>query len=231
MPDLYAGEPVVVTARVSGLQGDVSIKGCIGRQPWRAVLSLSGSAHGSGVAKLWARDKIDNLMNELFDGGNLEKTREQVITLALTHSLVTEFTSLVAVDSTPARPGEERLTSQNVPVNLPKGWDHEKVFGVPGQAMRTRNTAAQALPQPAPQTSGSIAYAFQPPASSAAGAAYSPALQQLHVALGGGGSTGAGVETRAHSGLWIHGSQIKATQPATDMSVDDEIACGGPLKG
>ena len=39
------------------------------------------------------------------------------------------YTSLVAVDVTPARPANATLSSHVVPVNLPAGWEYAKVFG------------------------------------------------------------------------------------------------------
>ena len=38
-------------------------------------------------------------------------------------------TSLVAVDKTPSRPDGEPLKLTELPLNLPAGWDFEKVFG------------------------------------------------------------------------------------------------------
>jgi Ca-activated chloride channel homolog len=43
--------------------------------------------------------------------------------------LVTRLTSLVAVDQTPSRPADEPLKLSELPLNLPAGWDFEKVFG------------------------------------------------------------------------------------------------------
>ena len=45
------------------------------------------------------------------------------------HHLVSQYTSLVAVDITPVRPKEEGLDSHEIPTHLPAGWDHNKVFG------------------------------------------------------------------------------------------------------
>ena len=39
------------------------------------------------------------------------------------------MTSLVAVDQTPSRPDGEPLKLVDLPINLPAGWDFEKVFG------------------------------------------------------------------------------------------------------
>jgi Ca-activated chloride channel family protein len=55
--------------------------------------------------------------------------RPQVFSLGLVHHLVTKYTSLVAVDTTPSRPDGEPLNSHKLPHNLPHDWDYGKVFG------------------------------------------------------------------------------------------------------
>jgi Ca-activated chloride channel family protein len=51
------------------------------------------------------------------------------VDIALKHHLVSRYTSLVAIDVTPARPDGEPLDSQALPVNLPQDWNQEAVFG------------------------------------------------------------------------------------------------------
>ena len=58
------------------------------------------------------------------------KMRATVVETALAYQLVTEFTSLVAVDdSEVARPPEEALQTREIDRNLPAGMSFEKVFG------------------------------------------------------------------------------------------------------
>ena len=62
------------------------------------------------------------------------------------HHLVSRYTSLVAVDVTPSRPGREGLTTRPVPTNLPAGWDFGSVFGpLPRGGTRARLHLAAAL--------------------------------------------------------------------------------------
>jgi Ca-activated chloride channel homolog len=58
-----------------------------------------------------------------------EEADKAVLALALEHQLVTRLTSLVAVDKTPSRPDGETLKLAELPLNLPNGWEFEKVFG------------------------------------------------------------------------------------------------------
>ncbi|MGO7508323.1 hypothetical protein ACC686_36680, partial [Rhizobium johnstonii] len=45
------------------------------------------------------------------------------------HRLVSRVTSLVAVDVNPLSPADQPLGSAKLPLNLPDGWDLDKVFG------------------------------------------------------------------------------------------------------
>ncbi|AVA22270.1 MULTISPECIES: marine proteobacterial sortase target protein [unclassified Rhizobium] len=131
MPDLYTGEPVVLTAELSDAQpnGKLQISGKTGAQPWRVEMDIANAAEGKGISQLWARRKIDDIearAYEIQDQGALDK---QVEAVALAHHLVSRVTSLVAVDVTPSRPTDQPLGSAKLPLNLPAGWDFDKVFG------------------------------------------------------------------------------------------------------
>jgi Ca-activated chloride channel family protein len=153
--DLYAGEPVVFTARLAKAEGSAILSGRLADRLWRVELPLGGAAAGPGVAKLWARDRIDDLMesaNRAPDGGgdggggDGGDVRSRVVALGLAHHLVTKYTSLVAVDTTPSRPAGESLETREVPLNLPHAWDYEKVFGPGAPAPLQRDASlAQSL--------------------------------------------------------------------------------------
>jgi Ca-activated chloride channel family protein len=54
--------------------------------------------------------------------------------VALRHHVVGRYTSLVAVDVTPARPGDKSLAQAALKTNLPQGEDYTAIFGLPGTA-------------------------------------------------------------------------------------------------
>ena len=58
-----------------------------------------------------------------------DEADRRILALALDHHLVSRLTSLVAVDATPSRPQGARLTRADLPLNLPAGWEFDKVFG------------------------------------------------------------------------------------------------------
>jgi Ca-activated chloride channel family protein len=130
LPDLYRGEPLMLAAKLDKPDGTVELKGRIGDRPWLVTLPVANAAEGKGLSKLWARRKIaDAEVARTLNQATQEETDKRVLALALDHHLVSRLTSLVAVDVTPSRPAGERLTRASVPLNLPAGWDFDKVFG------------------------------------------------------------------------------------------------------
>ncbi|MEE9551983.1 MAG: hypothetical protein V3V89_02955, partial [Gammaproteobacteria bacterium] len=147
IPDLYLGEPLLISARATSFPEDFQINGMIAGAPWNATLKLTGGQDNSGIAVLWARKKIAGLMNQHHRNDQIKDTRRKIIETALKHHLVSKYTSLVAVDITPARVQEEILKSHALPVNLPAGWEYEKVFGQrPIPAMTTGALPTTATP-------------------------------------------------------------------------------------
>jgi Ca-activated chloride channel family protein len=130
VPDLYAGEPVLVTTKLRRFVGEVRLTGRRGGRPFEVALPLTPGAGESGIHKLWARRKIAHWMAQGTAGLPAERVREEVLSVALEHELVSKFTSLVAVDVTPRRPLHERLASGAVPNHGPAGFDPNLVPGV-----------------------------------------------------------------------------------------------------
>jgi Ca-activated chloride channel homolog len=129
LPDLYAGEPVVITAALERLEGEVWLVGERDGRRWEARIPLARNSAGEGVGTLWAREKVSALMASLRDGAAETEVRARVIELATAHRLVTRYTSFVAVDRTPVRPADEPMKTAAVPTLLPQGWEYDKVFG------------------------------------------------------------------------------------------------------
>lgn len=104
LPDLYRGEPLLVVAKLAKVGGDVGVQGWLADSDWSRALSLDTRAQASGIARLWARQKIDALEDSLTRGADETAVRAQILDVALAHHLVSRFTSLIAVDKTPTRP-------------------------------------------------------------------------------------------------------------------------------
>jgi Ca-activated chloride channel family protein len=101
VPDLYRGEPLAVAMRVHDAGAKVTLRGRIGSEPWTKELTLPAPGDSEGIAKLWGREKIESLMDHLTDGSDPKGIEAAVIAVALQNHLVSQYTSLVAIDQTP----------------------------------------------------------------------------------------------------------------------------------
>ena len=132
VPDLYMGEPILITASARAFKGTVIVSGKRGSQPWSAALAPTSDQ--TGVGALWAKAKISSLMDEITRGGDAASVRPHVVKVALEHHLVSAYTSLVAVDVTPTGPAHARTAL--VKASLPNGW------GAHGGTIPQTDTAA-----------------------------------------------------------------------------------------
>ncbi len=129
IPDLYLDEPLLISLEAASLPETLHISGLVSNSKWDSSMKLQGGKEQTGISVLWARKKIAALMDQLNSRTEQNEVRQMIIDTALAHHLVSKFTSLVAIDVTPARVREEIFKSQSMPVNLPAGWEFEKVFG------------------------------------------------------------------------------------------------------
>jgi Ca-activated chloride channel family protein len=136
IPDLFTGNPLVLSGRyTAAATGSIVIHGKrAGENFTREIpVHLNATTNDSGILPaFWARRKIDDLMSQDWSGlqnGNVKpQVQKEITQLGLTYRLMTQFTSLVAV--------EEQVVTTNgkpqrveVPVEMPKGMSYEGVFG------------------------------------------------------------------------------------------------------
>lgn len=122
LPDLYAGEPLQVMAALPGFDGNVGsgklrVSAMGSGTRWNESLALHSKSYAKpmGVARLWARAKLDHLQDELRRGAKPEAIRQQSLDLALQHGIVGRYTSLVAVERQALRPDAEALAATAIP--------------------------------------------------------------------------------------------------------------------
>ncbi|MCX7552811.1 VIT domain-containing protein [Marinicella sp. S1101] len=120
--DLYMGQPLIITSKtpvnkslgapsfvVSGLSSGDSLK-----STWSEQITLNDDDRTTGISRLWARNKVEEMTDDLMLGGDYESLKDAIIDLALKHHLITEFTAMVAVDRNPdaSRMAEARAAQQ-----------------------------------------------------------------------------------------------------------------------
>lgn len=121
VPDMYAGEPVVMQVKLPDTNGTISLTGSDYGRAWTRNLNLQSGAQQSGISQLWARAKIEELTAQRDRGGEFERLKSEITALALHHHLLSEYTSLVAVDPTVVREDGTPLNSEIIPQTLPHG--------------------------------------------------------------------------------------------------------------
>ena len=129
LPDLYDGEPIMALIKADQRIAGLHLTGMQAGQFRQIAIDTTHFAERPGIAALWARKKIRNEMESLHLGADKEQVRKAVLATALEHHLVSDCTSLVAVEQQVARPAEKDLASAHLKTNLPQGWQYDKVFG------------------------------------------------------------------------------------------------------
>lgn len=139
IPDLFAAKPVVVKGRYKqGGAGTITLRGKTGEGPFERSIEVrlpDDQAPNDVLAPLWARAKVDHLMDQ--DLGNMQINRpdpavkEEILGLGLRYQIMTQFTSFVAVEHKRVTK-DGKLETVAVPVDMPEGVSHEGVFGRTG---------------------------------------------------------------------------------------------------
>ncbi len=129
IPDLYKGEVLSVVASFGTAlpPGDITVSGRVNGRAWKQQLQLGdellsdNTGVHSGVASVWARRKIAGLLDQKIAGRDEAAVRAEVLPLALTHRLLSPYTSFVAVEEIVSRPVGESIGASPVPNTRPRG--------------------------------------------------------------------------------------------------------------
>lgn len=132
--DLYEGEPIVLAIKAASLPDQATLRGKTGNTPWTLPISFHRAATQDGLSINWARQKISALMDETYKGNPDDAVRKAVLDVALSHHLVSRYTSLVAVDVTPARPTDIPAAAQDRAMNPARTQDQALLTGLPKTA-------------------------------------------------------------------------------------------------
>jgi Ca-activated chloride channel family protein len=125
VPDVFAARPVVVFGKYRGQPkgGRLRIEGVAGAGPYSQSLDLSAvqpSEDHAALRYLWARSRIQTLD----DFSKLDRTDprvKEVAELGLKYSLLTQYTSFVAVDQVVRNSKPQDQAPVNQPSPMPEG--------------------------------------------------------------------------------------------------------------
>ena len=126
LPDVLAERPVIVFGKwrekAGGAAPQLLIEGRAAHGPYTQTLPIDVAANGPGTGALrllWARHRIAALSDEeALTGGEAQKAA--ITKLGLDYSLLTQYTSFIAVDQVVRNPGGQGATA-NQPSPLPEG--------------------------------------------------------------------------------------------------------------
>ncbi|HWU77400.1 MAG TPA: marine proteobacterial sortase target protein [Rhodanobacter sp.] len=121
LPDLYLGEPLLITAKLAQPITQVQVRGELADRSWTAPADLSAPAESQGLDRLWAQARIADLTDQLARSDESAALITQITDTALTAHLVSRYTSLVAVDRTPVRSADASLRHEQIPDLMPAG--------------------------------------------------------------------------------------------------------------
>ena len=135
LPDLFFRQPLLIYGRITkGRAGKVHLTARAGNENYESTIAFDASqaTFHPGITTLWARQKVDDLMDQWrqSDEDTRSEIRASIIAYAIHYRLVTRFTSLVAIEQIVVNASGQSSTVP-VPTELPAGWKMEALFGAP----------------------------------------------------------------------------------------------------
>jgi Ca-activated chloride channel family protein len=215
IPDLLAERPLLIYGKYKGDKPTrIELTGRTGRGAWRHTIDLrpaDARPQNQALRALWARKWVEILEDELHMGGG-QPVENAITDLGLFYSLLTPFTSFVAIDSEVVnRTGKSETVRQPLP--MPEGVSNYAV----GQAEQMRLSAASMPAAPPMRASGAMGKkaAMSEPFASA------PAMPAPEPRLARGGNLDALAKTAKEEG---------PAEKAKTKGADKKPGCSASVK-
>jgi Ca-activated chloride channel family protein len=125
LPDIFKDRSMLVYGKFKGeFTGDVTLTGEYGEGAYSMVISPDnmGSNNTGALPYLWVRNRVEELEEEKLKSQNIKMITE----LGLNYSLMTSYTSFLAIDSESTNQKKEILTVHQ-PLPLPSGVSNQAV--------------------------------------------------------------------------------------------------------
>ncbi|MFO7762311.1 MAG: marine proteobacterial sortase target protein [Wenzhouxiangellaceae bacterium] len=136
IPDLYAGQPLMVLARLDAPEGEfdagsVRVTGFRDLRFVEMEWPLERFQSAPGVARAWAQARIQGLQDRPPGSMDEQLRRDERLLTALDYRIVSPLTSLVAVDETPRRSEAAELERVAVAGAAPADRDQAALMAMP----------------------------------------------------------------------------------------------------
>jgi len=130
LPDLFGDRPAVFVSKLGRGASGIRLSGRRGSGDyWTAAFGTENVATDTGIAKLWARKKIEDITDDRVRGMPYGEAKALILEVALSYKILSEYTSFVAVEDRVSRNRAEALKRAAIQANLPKGTSADQFFG------------------------------------------------------------------------------------------------------
>lgn len=144
LPDLFAGSPALVAARLRPEGGTLEVRGRTANGTWQARVQVPARAPGeghAGVVTRFGREKVEDLELRHAVGGDAHGIDREIETLGVRFQIATRLTSWIAVSKEATVDPGAPTRHEDVPQELPYGMSIEGLGlrmagGGPGGAMQ-----------------------------------------------------------------------------------------------
>ncbi|QLE85369.1 marine proteobacterial sortase target protein [Shewanella sp. Scap07] len=119
--DVYQDQALMFSYKKPLVADSIVISGLLDGQYWYTEVEPQPASEMPGLDIVWAREKIAGLMLAR-RSDNRDAIKREVTALALSHHIVSQYTSLVAIDDVARRNQGQSLMQGQTAQNLPKGW-------------------------------------------------------------------------------------------------------------
>lgn len=143
IPDLYYGDPIQVAVKSQLPLSSVQLQGLTANDTWYHQLIIDNNQESKGISTLWARRKIEDLLDSLVVGANKEQVKTDVISTSITHQTLSPYTSFIATEKETINDFNKSLLAKRKPIEaqqqaellmaMPKtalGWQQQMLLAL-----------------------------------------------------------------------------------------------------
>ncbi len=131
IPDLYYGEPLVIAFKTALMPTSMQVFAEQANEGWNQEVSFSKQHESLGITPIWAKAKIEDLLDGLATGEDPKVVRKHVLATSLLHQVMSPYSSFIAVEQTEQLDTNNDASKQTTP--FPKtavGWQTPFIAGV-----------------------------------------------------------------------------------------------------
>ncbi|GLX76997.1 marine proteobacterial sortase target protein [Thalassotalea insulae] len=135
LPDLYNGQALQVAIKSSLPINHLQVQGDTTTALWHKQLIINDNQNAVAISTLWARRKIEELLDSLVTASDPETIKTQVIATSIAHQIISPYTSFIALENQPFSPPllAKNNTTPALKLNMPQtalGWQPQLLFGL-----------------------------------------------------------------------------------------------------